>query len=317
MPESKFAKILVEEIINNRFDVKKIHRLWQSLGLDQLNLDDEDEIWKWYVDSTLRWGGVKDELVNDNWPKISILFNRKTLLDSITQISNLNCYSNFTRNCPIKYKQGKFFNKKDCYRNDNFEDCLMPNITKELSWHRQHYRTSKIFLESAKRLFILNIAGRTNGNLNDVVFAIFEKHKHSGASWKTDATEEFFQIFKEMKHYPLKPKSLLMFISNMSMPFMQVNHWPDFDLLTLIPVDTHVKRLSHRFEFVETENPSTNQIKQAFNNVYPQNPRSLNFAMFLLGAEDEMNICTKSPKCDICRKKISKVYDACPYPDKL
>ncbi len=100
------------------------------------------------------------------------------------------------------------------------------------------------------------------------------------------------------------------------MPFMQVNHWPDFDLLTLIPADTHVKRLLHRFAFVETENPSVKLIKQAFNNVYPENPRSLNFAMFLLGGEGEMNICTKSPKCDICRKKINKVYDACPYPDK-
>ena len=232
-------------------------------------------------------------------------------------MTNLNCFANFTRNCRIKYKQGRFLNREECYSSDNFKDCPMPKITKDLSWHRHHHKTSKIFLESAKRLFILNDAGKINGNLNDVVSAVFEKHRNSGNNWRTDATDEFYKIFEDMANYPSPAKTLQMFISNMSMPFKQVNHWPDFDLSTLIPIDTHVKRLSHRFAFVKTENPSPNQKKQAFQKVYPESPRSLNFAMFLFGAENEMNICTNAPKCDICKIKIPKVYNACPYTDKL
>ena len=193
----------------------------------------------------------------------------------------------------------------------------MPKITRDLSWHRHHYKTSKIYLESAKRLFILNDSGRINGNLNDVVSTVFEKHRNSGNNWRTDATEEFYHIFDNMANYRPPAKTLLMFVSDMSIPFMQVNHWTDFDTLTLIPVDTHVKRLSYRFGFVNEQNPSDIQIKRALLKEYPENPRFLNSAMYLLGGNGEMNICTKSPKCDICRMKIPKVYDACPYTGKL
>ena len=320
MQKREFAKILVDEVINNRFDLTTIHKLWESCELDRLNLCDKNNIWRWYVNATLHWGGVSDDLVNTHWKRFlnnSILFDLDKLLGSIMQMRNFDCFDNFTHNCRLKYKQVQFLNMEECCCTDYFDDCPMKKITNDLSWHRHHYKTAKIFIEAVKRLFILNDKGKQNGNMNDVVSAIFEKHRNSGNNWRSNATEEFFMIFENMNSYPLPAKSLLMFISDMSMPFLQVNHWPDFDLLSLIPVDTHVGRLSHRFRFVGTENPSFNQIKHAFQKLYPENPRYLSFAMFLLGGSNEMNICTKYPKCVDCKKEIPKVFEACPYTEKL
>ena len=163
MHGTKFSKILVEEIIYKRFDVNEIYREWESIGLDRFNLEDKDEIWKWFVRSTLHWGGVLDKLIYDNCKSLlknSILVDRENLLASITQMVNLKCFVNFTHNCPIEFKRNHFFNTRKCFRSANFRDCPMPKITQDLSWHRHHYNTSKIFLESAKRLFISNNAGK-------------------------------------------------------------------------------------------------------------------------------------------------------------
>ena len=84
MPESEFARILVEEIISKGQNVNKIHRLWESCGLDRFNLDDKDEIWRWYVKATLHWGGVSDDIVHSNWHSFfnnSILCYRENLLN--------------------------------------------------------------------------------------------------------------------------------------------------------------------------------------------------------------------------------------------
>ena len=101
-------------------------------------------------------------------------------------------------------------------------------------------------------------------------------------------------------------------LSEISSPVHNLNHWEMLDYHQFNPVDTHVGRLMERFEFLEKNEINSEKINQKINELYSEEPRKLDFALYRFGAEMEQNICGKEPKCDLCQKKFPKIFDNCP-----
>lgn len=310
MNSKEFAKLLVEELVDNHPpDSREFIR---GSGIDPDNLDDPDEIWKFFVRCNLESLGIKAQIVGDHWnliPENSMVKQREKLLESIKSLSNLKCYTNFSL-CPVEFKGNEFTNDESCCIR-NFDECPVVTITKELKWHKAHYKIAKIIVESAKRLLIENEYGKINGNFNDIVKATIEKYKDSDDKWKRKATKDIIDEFKGIKWYGNPPKAVVWFLSELSSPVHQVNHWP-LDSWQLTPIDVHVNRLAHRFGFLTTNN----SIKDALDNIYPEEPRKLDFALYRFGGGVERNICGKEPNCKKCKEEVPRIYEACSCSEK-
>lgn len=315
----KFARLLVAELVDNDPSVGDVRPFHKRSGIDSSNLNNADEIWKIFVRYNLDTGGMKSCITEDKWNKLSnnsILKNRNKLLDAIEFLKNRNirCYGNFSECCPITFKQKSGFSK-DCPYDDLFNDCPVVAIIREIRWHRAHYKIAKIIVECAKRMLIEDEEGRKERNINNFVKAIFDKYQSSGEKWRTKATSELISRFDNIKGYGRPPKVIVWMLSDLSSPVHKVNHWPDVDLAQLVPVDTHVARLVVRFGFVK-KGHSNEDIRQKLHELYPEEPRKLDFALYRLGAGLEENICKKQPCCDLCMRKIPKIFESCPSSDR-
>ncbi len=308
MDSKNFAQLLVEELVDKHPpDSREFIR---GCGIDPDNLDDPDEIWKFFVRCNLESLGIKSIIIGDRWnqiPENNILKQRAKLLDSIKSLEHTKCYKNFSTECPVEFRAGSFSNEEECCNKAKFDECPVIKITKELKWHKGHYKIAKIIVECAKRLLIENKYGKKNTNFNDVVEAVIEEHRGSDDVWKRKATEELIDLFKGIKWYGNPPKVIVWFFSELSSPVHQVNHWSELDLWQLTPVDTHVGRLAHRFGFLD----NNNNIKDALDNIYPEEPRKLDFALYRFGGGVERDICGKEPDCEKCKKEVPKIYEAC------
>ncbi|NIN01787.1 MAG: DUF2400 family protein [candidate division Zixibacteria bacterium] len=319
MRSQAFAGILVEELVDSdpsKGDAREFHR---RNGIDPTNLKHADEIWRVFVRYNLETGGMKSRVVTENWNKLpdaSMLKNRMRLLGRIVRLKHSRCYANFTLNCPVTYSKVGGFNLSRCTAPGMEEGCPFVEITKEIQWHRQHYKIAKIIVECAKRLLIEDMDGQHDGNLNDVVAATFDKYRGTELSWRAKATEEYMSRFEDIKGYGNPPKVILWMLSDLSSPVHQLEHWPDVDLSQLTPVDTHVGRLVVRFGFLPRDQVSNRNIRATLRQLYPKEPRKLDFALYRLGAESEENICRTEPHCKSCRERIPRVYTACHSQDK-
>ena len=307
MDKEEFARILVEE-----FDDKGDgHKFLKDNGINPSNLNDADEIWKAFVRFNLETGGTKSNIVHKYWQKISeesIVKNRRKLLDSIENLKGLDCYKNFTKYCPLTYTRAGGFNGIECMDKEKYNNCPVFELTAEIAWHRKHYDIAKIIVECAKRLLIEHEYVGEDGNLNSVVNGICQtKQKKS--------TEEYLEVYKNINGYGNPPKAIDYMLSLLSSPVHGINHWSGIDLQQLTPLDTHVIRLANRFGFLTNNNDSRKEerIKDGLKELYPQEPRKLDFALYMLGAESETNICGKKPDCKRCEKELSKIYNACPF----
>lgn len=317
MSQKEFARVLVQELVEKapaRADLRKFHL---RNGIDPNNLNDADEIWRVFVRYNLESLGTQSLTVEKHWiatPKISILKQRTMLCDMIRKFK-LNvppqCYANFTKNCKMVYGKDKGFSCPSYCTSIN-QECPVIKVTKEITWHRAHYKVAKIIVECAKRLLIENKEGNKNGNLNDVVNEIIWRYKNSLVDYKARATTELIQLFDNIQGYGKPPKVIVWMLSDLSSPVHKINHWPDIDLSQLAPVDTHVQRLAVRFGFVSENQSSSSIISRKLADIYPEEPRKLDFAMFRLASEPEENICAKTPNCDQCKTKFSKVHELCP-----
>lgn len=314
MESRDFAKLLVTELVEKELpkNVRYFHKL---NGINSDKLADADEIWKAFARYNLDTKGVKSTLTQDRWiktPNSSLLKNRLSLLKAINQIKNQAtlCSKNFTE-CPVTYTQKQGFTK-NCRYPKLFNQCPVAILTRELAWHRAHYSVAKTIVESANKLLLKDEVGRKEANLNHIMQDIFDRRRNSCKSWKTGATEEFLSKFEGIRGYGKPPKVIVWFLSDLCSPVHHINHWPEIDLSQLIPVDTHVRRLSMRFGFVRAGNVSNDQICDGLKRLYPEEPRKLDFALYRLGAEMEENICSKTPNCLLCSSRFPKIYEPCP-----
>lgn len=315
MDEKKFATVLVNELVdNNPVDSRQFLSL---NGINPDNLDDADEIWKTFVRFNVDGGGMKSSTVFKYWNKLdasSILLNREKLIKEVFKLKDLKCYENFSTECPVTFKSGSLFNSEMCY--GHCDECPFVYLTKDLSWHRKHYTIAKILMETSKKLLIKNEDGSKNGNLNDLVSGIFIKYENDSDQPKK-ATKELMKLFNDIKGYGNPPKAIVWMLSELSSPVHNLNHWEMLDYHQFNPVDTHVGRLMERFEFLEKNEINSKKINQKINELYSEEPRKLDFALYRFGAEMEQNICGKEPKCDECQEKFPKIFDNCPYYLKL
>lgn len=310
MDEKEFANILVEELVE-KLPVDSRHFLSEN-GIDPDNLDDADEIWKTFVRYNVDGGGIKSSIVYNYWNKLddsSLLLNREKLINEVFKLKDLPCYENFSTECPVTFKAGSFVNRDKCHA--YHENCPFISITTDMMWHRAHYKISKIILENAKRLLIKNEDGSKNGNLNDVVSGIFLKYENDPQQSQR-ATKELLKLFNDIKGYGNPPKVIVWMFSELSSPVHNLNHWEMLDYHQFNPVDTHVARLMARYGFLEKN--EINSVK--INELYSEEPRKLDFALYRFGAEMEQNICGKEPKCDLCKEKFPKIFNSCPYLSK-
>jgi hypothetical protein len=309
MDEKEFAAVLVNELVDN---IPVDSRLFLSEnGLNPDNLDDADEIWKTFVRYNIDGGGIKSSIVYKYWislPESFLLFNRKELISEVSKLKDLECYKNFSTECPVTFKAGSFINPEKCHGNG---DCPFMTLTKELKWHKAHYRMAKILLVTSKRLLIENEDGSKNGNLNDIVSGLFLKYADNPNQSEL-ATKELITLFEDIKGYGNPPKVIVWMLSEMSSPIHNLNHWKMLDYHQLNPVDTHVNRLMERFGFLEKKDMNSSNIDLKLNELYPEEPRKLDFALYRLGAEMEQNICGKEPKCELCQEKFPEIFNNCP-----
>lgn len=277
-------------------------------------MDAANEIWKFFVRCNVDTLGIKSKIVGDHWEKIpenSMLKQRERLLESLKGLRGLKCYKNFSYECPVTFKSETFENKKNCYNKVHFDECPVVVLTKEIKWHRAHYKIAKIIAETAKRLLIEDPDGKKDGNLNDVVYAAIKKHENTSDKWQQQATKDLLKKFKDIKWYGNPPKAVVWFFSELSSPVHQVEHW-ELDSWEFTPIDTHVQRLSARFGFLSTNK----DVKMALSELYPEEPRKLDFALYRLGGEVERNICRKDPDCGACKQELPIIYEACFCDDK-
>lgn len=313
----ELAKILVEDIVDlNQPD----SRLFiNGCGIDSSDLDNSDEIWKAFVRYNIDAGGIKSSIVYKYWnntTEVALIKQRERLIDNIELLKGWECYSNFTYFCPVTYKSGNFVNVDKCHNPAFFDECPVINLIKELKWHKAHYRIAKLLAEDAKRLLIDDIFGKKKRNLNDVVTGILEKYPND-AQGKAAATTELLNKFLDMKGYGTPPKVITWFLSELSSPVHQVNHWPGLDYNQLNPVDVHVKRLMVRFGFIDNNEVSNINISNKLFEFYPDEPRKLDFALYRFGGESEYNICGKIPKCELCKEQYHRIFENCSSEDKI
>lgn len=311
MDDKKFAELLVEKIaLPKKDDVRLFH---SRNGLESSRLGEADEIWKLFVRYNLDTGGMKSSVVESQWNQIeneSILKSKNKLLEGIAELKGKPCYENFTLLCPMTFKNSTGFIMNGCA----VSKCPLMALTETVSWHRKHYKIAKIIAECAKRLLVENRDVHSE-NLNDLIIFIFDKYRGKQDDWRHQATSEFISLFDNIKEYGTpRPKVIVWMLSDLGSPFHQINHWPDIDLTQLTPVDTHVKRLVERFGWVVI--PTDENIRRKLAELYPEEPRKLDFALFRLGAESEENICSKTPKCGECHARLRVIYDACSANDK-
>ena len=310
MDDKDFAKLLVDKIaLSEKADARQFH---SRNGLDTSRLGEADEIWKLFVRYNLDTGGMKSIIVENLWNRISnetILKSRSKLLEGIARLKREKCYGNFTRLCPMTFKKKTGFATDGCA----VTECPVIGLAKSISWHRKHYRIAKVIAECAKRLLVEN-QNVHSGNLNDLITSISGKYRGKRDDWRLIATKEFISFFDDIREYGNPPKVIIWMLSDLSSPIHQVNHWPDIDPTQLTPIDTHVKRLVGRFGWVTI--PTNENIRRKLEELYPEEPRKLDFALYRFGAESEENICSKDPNCVECRGRLRVVYDACSANDK-
>lgn len=314
MNSKEFAKILVEELVDEHPpDSREFIR---SCGIDPSYLDNPDEIWKFFVRCNLESLGTKSIIVGNHWkeiPENSILKQRLKLLESIRSLENSKCYNNFSTGCPVEFRAGLFANKEACCNQDKFDNCPVIKLIEELKWHKGHYRIAKIIVETAKRILMEDKYGKNDGNFNDFVKGTINEYKVSEDKWERRATEKLIEQFEGIKWYGNPPKAVVWFFSELSSPVHQVSHWPELDLWQLTPIDTHVGRLAHRFGFLD----GNIGIKDALDNIYPEEPRKLDYALYRFAGEVERDICGKRPNCQKCKEEEPKIYEMCSCDDKL
>jgi hypothetical protein len=318
MESHEFARLLVTELVDNapsRADFRLLHQR-MNIG----NLEDANEIWKAFARYNLETGGVKSEIVDDRWNRISansMLKNRQRLLAAIVRLKGENaaCYRNVTTCCPVTFKGDRGFGG-DCLCKRFFENCPVVAITRDISWHRLHYKVAKIIVECAKKMLIEDIEGKKDGSINDFASAVFNKHRGSGDDWKSKATCELISRFADINGYGNPPKVIVYMLSALSSPVHKVNHWPDVDLTQLKPIDTHVSRLVVRFGFVKPGQSSKTDILRRLSELYPEEPRKLDFALFRLGSDVEEGICTIKPNCSLCARRYPRIFSFCPSIEK-
>jgi len=312
MKVEEFCRILVEEIVDQNNNNPS--SFLKKNGIDPLNLNDKDEIWRLFVRYNLNTGNVKDTIVEKHWNKLlenSILKNRKVLLASVRGIKGYDCYENFTSKCPVSYKKNEGFTNVVCSDSMNLDSCPVMKVTEEIKWHRQHYKIAKIIVECAKRLLIEDAFGSIEGDLNSVILGTTSKYKdHPKAKMKI--TREIISKFDNMRNFGSPPKAIVWMLSDLCSPVHGLSHWPYFDLSQLSPVDTHVKRLMKRFGLLA----ANENIAEKLQELYPEEPRKLNLALYKLGAEAELKICRKTPDCGKCKTNLPRIYDACPSEEK-
>lgn len=279
-------------------------------------------IWQYFVRYNIDTGGVKSATVERQWnstPQNSVLKNRAKLLGLLHNFRKLSplpkCFNNFTSYCSLQYRKSSGFALPDsyCHAIDKPEECPVYVLTKELFWHRVHYRIAKIIVECAKRLLLEDLVGYKNGNINDIVESHVVTHKSKKQDYKVSATKEFLHRFKGVKGYGDPPKAVVWLLSDLSSPIHGINHWTEIDIHQLTPVHTHVLRLADRFGFLNNVQTSNEAISRRLSELYPEEPRKLDFALYRLGAELEENICRKIPDCESCRSKLPRIYNACPW----
>lgn len=308
MDPTQFAKILVEEVVDRNPPDSRL--FIDGCGIDSTNLDDADEIWKVFVRYNVDAYGVKSSTVYKFWndtPEGALIKQRNRLVEKTELLNNLECYKNFTFHCPVTYKSGNFIDQENCHCPEFFDDCPVVNLIKELKWHRKHYTVAKILVEDTKRLLIENSFGKHRENLNDIVNGYLKKYFNEKEGNKR-ATKDILCLFNDMKGYGTPPKVITWFLTELSSPVHQVNHWPDLDYSQLNPVDTHVDRLMTRFKFYNDNNEI---IDDRLKELYPDEPRKLDFALYRLGGESEEGICGSEPKCDLCKQKYPSIYENC------
>lgn len=315
MNSKDFARVLVEEVVDS--NPPDSRGFISENGIDVSNLDDADEIWKAFVRYNIDAYGMKSGTVWKYWnelPDEALIKQREKLLDKIKYLKGLPCYNNFTTNCPVTYKKTEnFVDAEKCYHKDFFMECPVVNLIQELNWHRAHYKIAKILAENVKRLLIEDDNGAKNGNLNDVVNRLINKYPKypDDEKGKVSATEKLISKFDEIKGYGNPPKVITWFFSELSSPVHQVEHWPNLDYMHLSPVDTHVQRLMVRFKFINSKEVSNKNIEKKLSELYPEEPRKLDFGLYRLGGELEEGICGIKPKCELCQEKHPKLYKNC------
>jgi len=310
MDDKYFAKLLVDNLaLSDKADARVFH---SRNGLDTSRLGEADEIWKLFVRYNLDTGGMKSNAVEQQWNRISnksILKDRNKLLEGIGRLEKEKCYENFTRSCPMTFKKSRGFDTDGC----TVSECPVVGLAQAISWHRKHYRIAKVIAECAKRLLIENQDAH-DGNINDLIASISNRYRGKYDDWRPLATKEFVSLFDNIREYGKPPKVVIWMLSDLSSPVHQVNHWPDIDPGQLTPIDTHVKRIIMRFGWVMT--PTSENIRRKLAELYPEEPRKLDFALYRLGAESEENICSKDPNCGECHRRFRVIYDACLSNDK-
>lgn len=65
--------------------------------------------------------------------------------------------------------------------------------------------------------------------------------------------------------------------------------------------------------FLEENETSNENIDNKLLELYPEESRKLDHALYRLGAELEENICGKTPDCEKCKQKFPKLNKNCPY----
>lgn len=311
MHPKEFTRLLVTEVVDN--NPPDSRGFISENGIDISNLNDADVIWKAFVRYNIDAYGVRSGIVWKYWNLTSdeaILKQRTKLIEKILDLQGLKCYSNFTFHCPVTYASGEFLDIDKCYLKGSLESCPVIDLINELKWHRAHHRVAKILVEDAKRLLIDDKNGSKDGNLNNVVNGILEKYPDDKQG-RTLATKELLSKFDDIKGYGNPPKVITWFLSEMSSPVHQVNHWPNLDHRQLSPVDTHVQRLMVRFGFIDSKVASNKNIETELSKLYPEEPRKLDFALYRLGADLEEGICAKTPNCELCKEKHFKLFQNC------
>lgn len=237
-------------------------------------------------------------------PPDGVTLNPEKIMKGLLKIKKCIAFSDISRKCPYMkniVKDKKTFPTKICGTYPNGQ-CPVIFITNEIG---RMASFGKRICEVMKKILPYD------GDLNKYYHKILKDNK--GNIIKT--TSNIFQDLTSVKFFG-GGKLIGYFLAVLGCPNDGIMHWEiDCSTPELAPVDVNTERLSKRFEFVK-ESVTCKDIQQALKALYPKEPRKLDFALYALGSNQELNICGKHPDCKQCKKRLPRVFQLCPATSK-
>lgn len=315
-----FADALVDEVLKEAprkkgfADIVQYTKGWMG-RIGVRNVKNKDEVWRFFVYHVFGQGltgTVVDELYN-KIPKNGVTLNVDRIINGLKDVEE-----------KCEEVKGLLSSRGSIAECDAEKSVPTVEIPPELVEEAMRIAEEAGCLKCPVSLIMEEVKHRFATRIAKTLVEVVGKHliKYGGDfnKWYDEvlkesggdvgkATERMYKELSNTWGLRGRGKIVSFFLADLAVPIKLWNL--DEKSEKLCPVDVNVRRLSKRFGFVR-KGATDEEIQAALKAYYPDVPRKLDFALYLLGSPSELNICGEKPNCGECQQLLPTVYQLCP-----